>query len=516
MATDKISPNNGEGNSNRLTFNIGRNTSRQTRTFTLNLSADNQELTSNNSIIISQAAISLFNVVKAGTSPTATIAYEATGNNRIVEFRGVTNAKMLQIKAPSESGISSAIGFQAFESFEYSAGSSTGATISSSLTEVNSFIGGSQQYEYAITIPVPVGQSAGNYGVTVVAADSESSQSIPLTFYVTVSAAAYNNVTIHAIYKSSDSSAEELSTDLSWKEDGNTATLIDGIDVQTVSGANTYAYTTYGILPIGASVNTLKLKVSASMVESTKVVTNTASVYASNEETLPSYITGGSFVDDGVALNNISVADDISQATEYAINLSNVRQSLNQSEPGPIHIYILFTAAEVVPVYPTIQQEQIQIGVNSLTSEITGNIGYNVAVTNGSTAGTYKTRIALVYTGDPAEVEFASGVETGTADGGTYAVLGSNMPSGTYIQSLGSFSLAAPVTNSSLRIPISSILTVSGEEFTDAEILQFLLDKMELGEVSFKIDLLLNDAQFANHPIDIGASSSYLVRINEN
>lgn len=508
MSTSLISPSSSYGTES-LTINLGRNTTRSAITKTFIVEGDNGEA-SENRLIVTQGFAALMNEADVSIGTNKIIAYDATGEARTVTFEGHANGKMMKYQAPSGLDMGSAISFTGFNCKECS-GSVTGQVVGTSFGDVENFEGGLQEYDYFITIPVPVAQAAGNYGVTVVTADSASGVTESVTYYVTITEPGVDAIPIeiHAIYKSSDGAVETLSADLSWKEGASGSYTDESAEIETQSGDTNYSYDTFVVAQIDPSTTSLRLKTAAD-ITGTKVVGSTASVYASsNSVSLPSYITGGSFISGGTSLSNISVSSSISGATEYTVDIASVRSSLSLDEDDPINLYILYTAAEPpAPVSPSITNEEAQVEVDrNQQSVLKGQIGYDLTVSNPSMSRTYKAKISLVCSGDPIDcgIEYTSVYPNG--------VLFDNTATGQTVIAGGAFSASASIS-SGRGINISDVLTAEGDDSkTDAEIMEYVWQLMSEQRMWFEIDLWYNDSHWTNHPIEIGADSNKLRKV---
>ena len=495
-------------------FDWGKNQGRAQVTKEYIVTSNDNGVTVNNKLIVHQQFTPL--AVNETSSTTATIAYEATGAARTITFSGEANGKQLRVIGTP------ATTFTGYTATEYSAGPNNGAPVSTSYANVSNFEGGSTFYDFDMVIPVPDRQQEGTY--TVTASTMDDAQSTPVaaakTFSFTINPPIMLTTHLYAVYKSDDESAETLSCDFIWKKGGDAGagTTLSG-NVYTTAGSTDYAYHNYGntiqTMLIDASTDTLKLKCGASFALGSKTLSATAAVYA--HECVPDgdgnpFIIDGDFINQSASIGSIDVMSTAASGTEFTVNLPAIRSQLNLDDGDEVDIYVLFdTATPPAPVSPVLQSEIAQVEVErNDVSVLKGKIGYNLLVSNYGMQRTYKSRISLHYTGDPVEIDAVG--QTIEGDGYVDYVLYDDTSSPRTVAADSAYSVAADIANNT-GISISSILSVSGESYTDAEIMDFVWDKMDFGEMSFKFELWLNDSMWASHPVYVDSSSNKLVKV---
>lgn len=508
MSTSYITPDSETGGQT-ISINLGKNQTRALipKTFVLRGSGNRA---GSNKLIVTQEYAQLKNEYDISIGNTVTVSDDVSTP---VSFEGHANGKKMKYMAPSETNVSSLISFTGFSCKETS-GSVGGQAITASFGDVENFEGGLSEYDYFINVTIPSGTTPGRYGVVLVTADSTSGPTESVTYYVDVAEHQTVPIEIHGVYKSYDQIVETLNTDLTWQQ-GTTGTVnSEDAEVETQQGASTYAYDTYCIAQTEVNTTTLKLKVAATLTTtSTRILQSTAMVYASSsEETLPGYITNGTFKTGGTTLGSINVASAISGATEFTVTLASVRSALSLSAGDPFNIYILFdTTTPPTPVGPEILTEQIQYEVQrNQTSVAKGKIGYDISVRNWSMQRSYKATVSLVCSGDPVDC----GIEW--VDSTNEGLLFDNTSSPQTVSADSTFSVSASIANGN-GIPITNILTVSGETYSTAETMEYVLDLMENQMMWFEIDLWYNsgsgDVHYASHPVQIYYSSNNFVPI---
>lgn len=126
-------------------------------------------------------------------SPALFISFNDSNINQIVSpssatswtVSGSTNGRYMKYSISSGVTVSSAK--------EYSNNTLQGSSIGTSYSSVSSFVGGSQEFEYRVTISIPSGLSAGNYTLTVYSSDTQNgSGAVNQTFTLRVTAQAVN------------------------------------------------------------------------------------------------------------------------------------------------------------------------------------------------------------------------------------------------------------------------------------------------------------------------------------
>lgn len=180
MAIIQLTPTgaSGEGTNQLSPTNFGVNTSRSSQrstTFTAG------EYGLNKLTITQEHSPALFisfndSNIKQIVSPSSATSWTVSGS---------TNGRYMKYSISNGVTVSSAK--------EYSNNTSQGSSIGTTYSSVSSFVGGSQEFEYRVTISIPSGLSAGNYTLTVYSSDTQNgSGAVNQTFTLRVTAQAVN------------------------------------------------------------------------------------------------------------------------------------------------------------------------------------------------------------------------------------------------------------------------------------------------------------------------------------
>ena len=121
-----------------------------------------------NRLLVSQQYAALSNVVVGSASQSVVL----NGSTQTVTFTGRANGKYLKYTVGN--GLTASL-------TESSGGSAH--SIGTSYTQVSNFLGGSQMYDYTLSVSVPASTSDGSYNVTVSTADETSPSSEQTTSY---------------------------------------------------------------------------------------------------------------------------------------------------------------------------------------------------------------------------------------------------------------------------------------------------------------------------------------------
>lgn len=178
MAIIQLTPTGASGNgANQLSpTNFSVNTSR-TESRSTTFTAGDYGL--NKLTITQQHSPSLF--INASTDTSQSITSPSSSATWLVS--GSTNGRYMKYSISNGVTVSSAK--------EYSNNTSQGSSIGTSYSSVSSFVGGSQEFEYHVTISIPSGLSAGTYTLTIYSSDTQNgSGAVSQTFTLTVTAQA--------------------------------------------------------------------------------------------------------------------------------------------------------------------------------------------------------------------------------------------------------------------------------------------------------------------------------------
>ena len=180
MAIIQLTPTgaSGEGTNQLSPTNFGVNTSR-TEDRSITFTAGEYGL--NKLTIIQEHSRALF--ISFNDSNTNKIVSPSSATSWTVS--GSTNGRYMKYSISNGVTVSSAK--------EYSNNTSQGSSIGTTYSSVSSFIGGSQEFEYRVTINIPSGVTAGTYTLTVYSSDTQNeSGAVNQQFILTVTAQAVN------------------------------------------------------------------------------------------------------------------------------------------------------------------------------------------------------------------------------------------------------------------------------------------------------------------------------------
>lgn len=178
-------------------------------------------------------------------SPALFISFNDSNINQIVSpssatswtVSGSTNGRYMKYSISNGVTVSSAK--------EYSNNTSQGSSIGTSYSSVSSFVGGSQEFEYRVTISIPSGLSAGNYTLTVCSSDTQNgSGAVNQTFTLRVTAQAVNVESVSIKSLGNTVTTLDIGKGTSYKYNDQTITV----------NSNSRNKLTYEVYPLNATI----------------------------------------------------------------------------------------------------------------------------------------------------------------------------------------------------------------------------------------------------------------------
>lgn len=232
MAIIQLTPTgaSGEGTNQLSPTNFGVNTSRSSQRSTTFTAGENGL---NRLTITQNPSPSLFIDASADTSQSIVSPSSST----TWSISGSTNGKYMKYSISNGVTVSSAK--------EYSNNTSQGSSIGTSYSSVSSFVGGSQEFEYRVTISIPSGLSAGTYTLTVYSSDIQNGGgAVNQTFTLRVTAQAVDVQSVSIKSLGSTVTTLDIGKGTSYKYNNQTITV----------NSNSRNKLTYEVSPQDASV----------------------------------------------------------------------------------------------------------------------------------------------------------------------------------------------------------------------------------------------------------------------